>query len=328
VGAGGAAEALAVTRLIKRDWSKAQAITQIAPHLPAPLQPEALAMAGTIAKPEDRSAALVGLAPHLTGPRQLQSLRAALSAIKEIEAEPLQLEAHTELESCLAKMGVSFEQLVEAEPPPSAPVTADTHRSSVQQVDSRPEPAKTKPKQPAEPGQFWLRNRAVNGRLRLGWAALLLLLVGCTGLFLLGTLIAGGVAVATQDRALERITLASDGRSTVTRTSLENGQFYTVVVSGMFNYDVRRAESWADAQSSYYRQQQGWVTNYWLSIDGQKVIAQVADAQQHRYIFYVQGNNRPIKLRIEERRETDYLDNAGQLEVVIYQGLLEWTDIQ
>ena len=59
-------EVLDVARTIMSEYSRAEALTALAPYLPASLLPDALEIARTIMNERSRARALTGLAPYLT----------------------------------------------------------------------------------------------------------------------------------------------------------------------------------------------------------------------------------------------------------------------
>ncbi len=78
------AQALAAATAIRDESARAQALTGLAPHLPADLLAQALTAATAIGDDDDRARALTGLAPHLPADQQPAVLAQALTAATAI----------------------------------------------------------------------------------------------------------------------------------------------------------------------------------------------------------------------------------------------------
>lgn len=309
--------ALRLVKEIKRGWSQATALARMAPHLPESFLFQALTLARMIAKPEDQVAALIGLLPYLPEALEAEVVAEAAATVGQIEGEPLRVEARSEFLACLEALGL--------EPvSPASELETPAPAKELSPIANPAEPAlKRKGRRRASS-----RRPQLLGGLKLVWLAPFIILGLCGALLFTSGLALGSILLSDRDPALERVELPSNGHSLLSRTILEEGKFYSVVVSGQFNYNLNQPESWADAQSSYYQRTGDWVSAYWFSIDSQKVIAQQADPANHLYLFYVQGTDRPVKFRIEERRETEYENNRGSLQVAIYSGLLNLDELE
>lgn len=323
---GDLAAALMVAREVKRSWSQARALAQIAPHLFDRWQDQALDIARAITRPEDRATALIGLLPYLPEPSRTEVIAETTATVALIEGKPLQAEAQVELAACLDRLGY----WLEAEPAPVKPEPDPTPEpDSFQPADFNKNTLMPGGLPPLNPTPENLAHRlpGLLRQIKPIWAVPLLILGLCVAMLFTASIAVGSILLAGQDPSLERIEIPSNGHSTTSRASLKSGEFYSIVVSGRFNYNIDQPESWADAQSSYYQRTGDWVAAYWISIDGQKVIAQQADPAKHQYMFYVQGSDRPVQFRIEERREEEYANNRGALQIAIYSGLLSLEDI-
>jgi hypothetical protein len=315
---GNPAAALKLTEEIKRGWSQATALAHMAPYLPEPFQFQALALAQAVTKPEDRAAALIGLLPYLPDGLKAEVVAEAAATVERIEGEPLRVEARAGLLACLDALG--YVPGVNAASGLEMPALSE-------ELSSIAAPAEPELKIRVRPRTSPAKSKLFR-HLNPIWAVPLLVLFLCGALLFTSGLALGSILLSDHDPSLERVELPSNGHSLVSRTFLEEGKFYSIVVAGRFNYNIDQPESWADAQSSYYQRTGDWVSAYWFSIDGQKVIAQQADPDNHLYLFYVQGSNRPLKFRLEERREAEYANNRGSLQVAIYSGLLNLDELE
>jgi len=90
-------EALATASAISGEYNRAEALTALAPHLPADLLGQALATASAISGESARARALTALAPHLLPDLRASALGEALATTAAISGEYDQAEALTAL---------------------------------------------------------------------------------------------------------------------------------------------------------------------------------------------------------------------------------------
>jgi hypothetical protein len=165
-------------------------------------------------------------------------------------------------------------------------------------------------------------NRPMRGLLRIG---LLFVVVG----LLLGV---GGViadaasgpargdvplgAVRMQADVADVVVIPAKGEVVTSSLVLTSGVRFSVVITGVYRYDVAEGGQLADAQ---YREDDNHLWSVrWNSVefDGIGLDAYRGDVLTHTYIYYVLGQGNPLTLRMYDEPGR-YGDNTGSLTATI-----------
>jgi len=116
---------------------------------------------------------------------------------------------------------------------------------------------------------------------------------------------------------IESVTIPASGAAVTTQTVLNGNLRYTLIVEGTYRYDTGEPGELADAQ--YREDDDNQFSIRWNSVEinGVAPAADTHDLLNHRYSYFIAGNNQPIQLRIFDEHDS-YGDNAGELKATLY----------
>jgi hypothetical protein len=125
---------------------------------------------------------------------------------------------------------------------------------------------------------------------------------------------------------IDTFKISSNGEEVTSTTVLGNGQRYTLIVVGTFNYNTKgRERGIADAQLAFREATESWDYVGWLQIDGDRLVADEEDPLNNRYAFYIVGSGDRLRVSIWDSK---YVDNRGALRGRIYPGVVSLTVIE
>lgn len=122
---------------------------------------------------------------------------------------------------------------------------------------------------------------------------------------------------------VDQLQIQSNGVVVSSNSNLTQGVKYSLIVQGTYRYDTGEPGEFADAQ---YREDDNdnWtILNNQFLINGASLQANVADFNNHRYVYHVVGSGEKIIFQIFDLNEDGnpaYADNDGFLQVQIYAG--------
>jgi hypothetical protein len=120
-----------------------------------------------------------------------------------------------------------------------------------------------------------------------------------------------------EENSLDQITIPANGNIVESNIFLEAHIRYTIVVTGLYRYDIGEPGEYADAQ---YREDDNdqWTIRFnSVEFDGNRLSASKSDLGNHTYIFYVTGQGQQMTFRIYDEPGS-YSDNDGYLTATLY----------